>query len=236
MTLIKNQAIQTALTGDWNSAITLNQQLLKEDPNDIETLNRLAFALNVLGRIKEAKQTYQKVLKIDHHNPIALKNLKRLSELPAKNEKTMSYVPLLKTDPMFIEESGKTKVIELINVAEPHVIRHLMTAELLELRIKRLKIFILDKKNHYIGMLPENIGKRLIKLIKAGSTYETYIKAIENHKVIIFMREVKKPSRFKNLPSFLSNDIVKTVSIKKHYHSKPDAEEAGDEASEDSEE
>lgn len=224
MTLLKNQAIQTALTGDWNTAIFLNQELLKENPEDIETLNRLAFAYIVIGKIKEAKQTYQKVLKIDYNNPIALKGLKKINGV-AKDDHSISHAPLLKTNIMFIEENGKTKVIELVNVAEPHIIAHLMTAEMLELRIKRLKVFVLDTNNHYVGMVPENIGKRLIKLMRAGSIYETCVKAIEDHKVTVFIKELKKPSRFKNQPSFLPSDMSKHFSLRKNHAYKSDTED-----------
>lgn len=228
MTLLKNQAIQTALTGDWSNAISLNQELLKENPHDVETLNRLAFAFMVIGKIKEAKQTYQKVLKLDNNNPIALRSLKKLSDVAWNDHALSSHPPLLKTDAMFIEENGKTKIIELTNVAEPHIIAHLMTAEIVELRIKRLKVFVLDANNHYIGMLPEDIGKRLIKLIKAGSIYETCIKAIEDHKVAVFIKEVKKPSRFKNQPSFLPNDLIKHATFKRSHAPKPDLDESSD--------
>ncbi|MBI3366867.1 hypothetical protein HY041_04550, partial [Candidatus Roizmanbacteria bacterium] len=45
MTPSKNQAIQTALLGDWQNATVINKALLNSNPNDIEALNRLAFAL-----------------------------------------------------------------------------------------------------------------------------------------------------------------------------------------------
>ena len=34
MTPLKAQAIQTALTGDWETAINLNQNILQEEPED----------------------------------------------------------------------------------------------------------------------------------------------------------------------------------------------------------
>ena len=77
---LKTQAVQTALQGDWQAAVILNQMLLEEDPHDIDSLNRLAFAKTSLGEIKEAKSIYQQVLTIDANNPIALKNLARLSD------------------------------------------------------------------------------------------------------------------------------------------------------------
>ena len=201
--IIKNQAIQTALMGDWDQAVTLNQELLKENPEDIDTLNRLAFAFSVLGKVKNARETYQRVLNIDNQNPIAVKGLKRLVGSSEKNNLNILKGPLLGlTDTMFIEESGKTKIVELVNIATPKTITSLIIGEALILRVKRLKIFVLDQKNEYVGVLPDDIGRRLIKFIKGGNNYEAYIKSLEEHRVIIFIKETKRSTRFKNQPSF----------------------------------
>ena len=202
---LKTHAIQTALLGDWKSAINLNRELLKDDPNDIETLNRLAFAFTIMGKIKDAKSTYKKVLDLDTHNPIATKNLKRLNDKPVSKNK--SDHSLVTNDPrkvanMFIEESGKTKVIDLVNIADPKMISILRTGESLFLSVKRLRVFVLDVQNKYIGVLPDDIGKRLIKFLKGGNHYEAYVKAVENHRVTIFIKETKRAARFKNQPSF----------------------------------
>jgi Flp pilus assembly protein TadD len=77
MLTLKTQAIQTALIGDWQRAIDLNQLILQEDPDDIDTLNRLAFAFLSLGNPNDAKTLYEKVLTLDMQNPIATRNLKR---------------------------------------------------------------------------------------------------------------------------------------------------------------
>src|SRR6266480_340873 len=130
MTPIKSQAIQTALVGDWNNAITLNQQILEAEPNDIDTLNRLAFAFLSLGQAKDAKSLYEKVLSLDMKNPIAIRNLKRLSDTKIKKVN-------ISLNNLFIEEPGKTKVIELLNVADKKVISYLRSGEMIDLRIKR---------------------------------------------------------------------------------------------------
>lgn len=217
MTTTKNQAIQKALTGDWNSAIQLNIEALKEEPKDIETLNRLAFAYAITGKIKDAKTTYQKVISIDRLNPIALKNLKRLNADKASNfssnQTLFSTRPL---DTLFLEENGKTKIIDLVNIAEPKIIAHLITGEIVELRIKRLKIFVLDGKGKYIGVLPDNISKRLIKFVKGGNIYEAYIKSCDKSRVSIFIREIKRMVKFKNQPSFVVADKTFFVLSKTH--------------------
>ncbi len=220
MTPLKTQAIQKAFEGNWNAAVLINQELLKTDPNDIETLNRLGLALSLCGKIKQAKATYQKVLNLDNQNPIAIKNVKRLGTLTSKKRAIESAPSLVKNvSSMFLEESGKTKIVELINVAEPKVISLLMTGEELILQIKRLKIFALDTKKHYIGVLPDDIGKRLIKFIKGGNVYDAYIKAVGNHRVIIFIREAKKASKFKNQSSFISADKSK-ITLKNKTNNK----------------
>lgn len=206
MTPLKDQAIQTALNGDWEQAIVLNLELLKENSQDIEALNRLAFAYNILGKTKEAKQTYQKVLTLDKQNLIAMKNLKRLGVLSSPSN---GHMPTLKSHGVttFLEESGKTKVVDLVNIAESKVIMHLIAGEVVQLRIKRSKIFILDAKNQYIGMLPDNIGTRLIRFMSTGNQYEAYIKSIEgNHKASIFIRETKRATSLRNVPSFLTTE------------------------------
>lgn len=210
MTQLKTQAIQTALLGDWNNAIALNQSLLDENPDDIDTLNRLAFAYSSIGNTKEAKNLYQKVLNLDNQNPIALRNLKRLSG-SVGNGKSVTFVPSHVSN-LFIEEPGKTKVIELLNVADKKVIAPLRSGETLQLVIKRMKIFVLDQDKQFIGMLPDDIGRRLIRFMSSGNQYEAYIKSVDNNKVTIFARETKRTTKFKNQPSFLPTERVKLFS------------------------
>ncbi|HEX8931584.1 MAG TPA: tetratricopeptide repeat protein [Patescibacteria group bacterium] len=202
MTNLKSQAIQTALVGDWINAVDLNQQLLAEEPNDIDTLNRLAFAFLSLGKPKDAKALYEKVLSLDMKNPIAIRNLKRLND--GKSTKTN-----ITLNNIFIEEPGKTKVIELLNVADKKVITHLRSGETIELKIKRNKIFVIDSENQYIGMLPDDICQRLIKFMEAGNQYEAFVRTIENNRVCIFVRETKRIKKFHDQPSFVSTEKTK---------------------------
>jgi len=203
----KNLAIQTALSGDWQNATSINKALLNDDPNDIEALNRLAFAFTILGKIKQAKTTYKKVLGLDSLNPIAIRNLKRLADAKTLGKSVKKPSSVTFVHKTFLEETGKTKIIELINLAPPRITANLRIGQPLNTCIKRLKIFIQDMEKQYIGVLPDDIGKRLIKFIKGGNKYETYVRSASNHSVVIFIKEVKRATRFNNQPSFLqSND------------------------------
>ncbi len=202
MSNIKNQAIQTALTGDWTNAISLNKQILDEDPDDIDTLNRIAFAYMSLGSLKNAKKFYERVLSLDLENPIAIRNLKRLKETNGKP------IPAMLSN-IFIEETGKTKIIDLINVADKKIISNLNSGEEIHVRIKRNKIFALDSEEQYIGMLPDDIAQRLIKFMTGGNEYVAYIRNVGNKKISIFIKETKKTKRFESQPSFISAEKPK---------------------------
>lgn len=198
MTLLKNQAIQTALQGDWENAIALNKNLIHEDPQDIDALNRLALAFTITGKLKEAKTTYNKVLKLDPLNSIALRNLKKIKEkkISFDNERTNTLI-----NNKFLEEPGKTKVVDLVNIAQPKIVESLRIGQSLEISVRRFKIFFSEGKQ-YIGVLPDDIARRLIKFIKNGCIYDAYVKSANGHKVTVFIKEVKKTTRFKDQPSF----------------------------------
>lgn len=209
MVSLKSQAIQTALEGDWEAAITLNEQVLSEEPNDIDTLNRIAFAYLSLGQPKNAKNYYERVLSLDMKNPIAIRNLKRLTDTKTKK----IQIPL---NNLFIEEPGKTKVIDLLNIADKKIITLLRSGELLLLRIKRNKIFVLNDENQYIGMLPDDICQRLIKFMNAGNQYESYVRNVSSSKICVFVRETKRIKRFRDQPSFVSTEKAKLELDKSH--------------------
>lgn len=213
--ILKNQAIQKAIEGDFEKAIELNQQILKEEPKDIETLNRLAFAQSIIGKARAAKQTYQKVLEIDGQNPIALKNMRKLKTSDSDSSK--NHAMPRRSESMFLEESGKTKMIDLINTADAKITSKLTTGEMLSLRVKRLKIFVLDYRNTYLGMLPDDIGKRLIKFINGGNAYEAYVRTTDKNKLTIFIRETKRSGKFKDLPSFSLGEKIKASFPSKSY-------------------
>ena len=197
MISLQNQAINTALTGDWKEAVVLNKNLVKDNPQDVDALSRLAFAFSILGKAKEARLTYQKVLKLDPLNSIALRNIKRIPT-SSLNGDNGTY----KLSNIFLEEPGKTKIVELLNIAPSEVINNLQTGQMLTLAVKRLKIFVLVGKQ-YVGMLPDDIGKRLIKFMEGGNDYETYIKSANGKVIIIFIKETKRVVKFKDQPSFV---------------------------------
>lgn len=222
---LKQQAINTSLDGNWQEAARINIEILKDDPKDTEALNRLAFALTALGNIKEAKETYERVLEIDSLNPIALRGMKRLNT-PGDHS---AGIPGKLVSNMFLEESGKTKIVTLLNTAPVKILRNLQIGQPMMLCKKRNKIFVQDEEKNYIGVLPDDLGGRLIKFLDGGNTYEAYIKASNDHGVTIFMKETKRATKFKNQPSFLFGDkthlAINKSAVKKAQEVEPDEED-----------
>lgn len=203
-------AIKAALINDWQEAIRTNLVILKDDPKDIGALNRLAHAYKESGNLEEARQTYRRVLKIDRFNLIAQKNLKFLEVLPKfskKQEKacrnnevvlgSRSFQPK-----MFLEEPGKTKVVNLVNLAPTDVLLTLSCGTQINPLIKRRTIIFVDTSGVYLGALPDDLSAKLIKRIGGGNRYEALIKTVAKNSLSIFIREVYCAPRFKNQPTF----------------------------------
>ena len=58
---LARKAISLAMEGLWKAAVTANQLILEDFPEDLGANNRLGKALSELGRNNEAKQAFQRV-------------------------------------------------------------------------------------------------------------------------------------------------------------------------------
>jgi tetratricopeptide (TPR) repeat protein len=196
-------AISAALNGNWQEALKLNQEILKENPEDVEALTRLARAYSELGNIKEAKSTAEKVLLIDPYNTIAQKCLKKWKKIKSKSGHTNFS---LKAD-LFIEEPGKTKIVPLVYVSNPKTVAKLDTGDEIKLNLRGHRINVTTIEGEYLGRLPDDINSRLKRLMELGNIYQAFIKSIDNNEVKIFIKEVKKSRKAEKIPSFTLEKI-----------------------------
>lgn len=206
MASLKDQAIQLALDNKWQDACDINLQILEDNPDDIDTLNRLTFSYIKLSQLENAKKTCNRVLEIDKTNPIAQKNLHKIEGMNFNNDNDANQgnMSTYGVNNLYIEEAGKTKTIELKNIADKKTLSRLQAGEIVNLTVKRSKIFIQTLENQYIGMLPDSVGMRLVELIKGGNEYQASIKSLNDKNISVFIREIKRSAQFKNQPSFIS--------------------------------
>lgn len=211
-------AISAALCQDWQKAIQTNQSILKENKDDINSMNRLAHAFAQSGKLKEAKNLYKKILTIDRYNIIAQKNLDKLNSLPKiKNSKvsigrnisaTFAFLPSL-----FIEEPGKTKTVSLINTAPVSILSHLNPGDPIFFYTKKHTIDIRTVNKVYLGALPDDFAFKLLRFLKAGYKYSIYVKSTTKNSINVFIRETKRAKRYKSQPSFLSTSVSQVKSM-----------------------
>lgn len=197
-----SDAIRAALNSDWKEAIRINTLLLKKDTYTLDALSRLAFAYMKTGQLLLAKNTYQKVLKLDQYNHIALKNLQKLSSLKKKHiekEHGTGMSPM-----MFLEEPGKTKIVECIHLAPVTVLSTLSAGQEMLLKPKNHCVEIRTPANTYVAALPDDLSFKLIKLIAAGNTYHVLIKSVDKKTLKVMLREIVRGKRFEHQPTFIA--------------------------------
>lgn len=221
---LSEQAINAALSSNWELALKLNKQILKVDPQNVDALNRLARTYLELGKCNLAKKYYSEVVKIDSYNPIALKNLKMIKSFKSNAQNTTlvnknglsvkdGNLPNYKLSPsLFLQEPGKTKTVNLLKVAEPQKLSQAFCGMQVEMAIKNRRITIVDANGNYLGVLPDDVSHHLTRLFKGGNKYELFIKSIRVNSLSVIIKETFRSKKFKNQPSFLefSNSSVST--------------------------
>jgi hypothetical protein len=195
---LRVQAIAAAKNSDWQSAVDTNLQIIQEDPKDVNALNRLGLAYLQLGNTKQAKETFKKTLEIDKTNNIAKKQLDRISS------KQSAVTPSF-TREYFIEEPGKTKIVELHRLAGKQVVDKLSSGENCKLVLKKRFISVETDQGVYIGALPEDLSFRLSKLISSANTYSCRVHSTSNNQCSVFLKELTRSKRNQDIHSFPVN-------------------------------
>lgn len=194
------QAIDQALTGRWKEAVATNLQILKKEPGDIETLNRLARAYLETGQKAKAGRVYAQVLRLDRFNTIAAKNLAALKSLRVGRRPSSGRSP--PSLPLFLEEPGVTKTVSLVRLGDPKLVMALRPADPVKLRAHQHNVSIITAAQQYLGRLPDDLAMRLRTLIAAGNTYAAWIRSVEPDAVKVFIKETSRAGKFRHTPSF----------------------------------
>lgn len=226
------KAIDAALDSRWEEALKINKKIIKLDPKNIDALNRQAKAYMELGKSVLAKKFYSEVIKIDPYNPIAIKNLKIMKSFKSNNQLPSINCHNGKLSPsLFLQEPGKTKMVNLLKVAEPQKLSQAFCGMKVLMTVKNHKITIVDANGDYLGVLPDDISHHLLRLYKGGNKYDLFIKSIRVNSLSVIIKETFRSKKFKNQPSFLEYSDSSVAS-----NLMPTLDRSEDENPEDSEE
>lgn len=195
---LAQKSVSAALCGDWKEAISLNKEILAQDPQNIDALNRLARAYSEIGNIKKAKALSQKVLKIDPFNTIAAKSVRKWKQLKPGEAASGS----LSGAEAFLEEPGKTKIVPLLYLGGASILSKLDAGSEVKLTPSSHRVSVVTQEGKYIGRLPDDLSARLRKLIKMGNVYQILVKSIAPNDVKVFIREIERNSKFSDVASF----------------------------------
>jgi hypothetical protein len=205
-------AINAALECRWDDALKLNRQIIKEQPENVDALNRLARVYLEKGSFSLSKKYYTLALKYDPYNPIASKNLKIIQAFKKdvdksadgeQNGKIPSIGRARISPDLFLHEPGKTKIISLLKVAEPQRLSQTYCGMPVNMVIKNRGVTVLDNEDRYLGVLPDDVSHLIIKLIKGGNKYAAFVKSVKVNGLALLIRETFRANKFRNQPSFL---------------------------------
>jgi tetratricopeptide (TPR) repeat protein len=196
---LAQRAVDLALEGNWKEAIEVNDEILRQTPDDIDALNRKARALAELGDIAKARKVAEEVIKLDPINSIAIKCLekwKKMTKVRKENDKSISVVDA------FLEESGKTKLVKLIHTGDESVFANLDPGEEVKLVPFAHRVSAMTMDGTYLGRLPDDLANRLKTLIKEGNKYQVLVKSVGNRDLVVFIREIERGKKVKDINSF----------------------------------
>jgi len=189
---LAQKAILAALKGEWEDAVKYNRSALKDCPDDVQTLNRLAKAYRELGKVKQARYFCRKVIRIDPIDSIALRNLENWENIKA-SKRTPSCASGAAN---FIEEPGKTKLVSLLYLGDPGLISKLSAGEELILSPHSHRVSVTTKDYKYVGRLPDDLSARLRQYVKLGNSYRVIVKSVDQHNIVVFITALKKTPGF----------------------------------------
>ncbi len=202
------QAIQFAMQSRWDDAITANRAIIASFPREADAYNRLGKALSETGKIKEAREAYQKALEIEPSNAIARKNLERLASARAKAEPDKAQQV---DTSLFIEEMGKTGVSTL----RPRNLKMLATlsaGDEVALKPAGSLLAVETMAGEYISDIEPKLALRLSKLITGGNKYAAAVASVGADSVRVIIKETfQHPSQVGRLsfPAGKAGDVIR---------------------------
>jgi hypothetical protein len=194
-------AVQLAIAGKWDEAVKLNRFIIDNFGADEESQNRLGKALSELGKLKEAKASYEVALKLNPMNSIAKKNAARINAL--LHQKEGLKVGGTRVDlNLFVEEMGKTVITNVDAPTNADICSKVAAGDVAELRIEGDGIVAETSRGVRLGLLEAKLARRLIKFMRGGNRYQAGVTSCEANTVRLIVRETYQDPHFAGKPSF----------------------------------
>ncbi len=203
---LAEEAINLAMSGQWQAAVEVNTRLVEEFTPDVEAWNRLGKAYAQLGRIADARAAYESALKIDRTNTIALRNQQRLAAIK-EEAVAASNDDGLRADPaFFIEETGKTVATAIFSDASKQTLALVAAGDMLGMKREGDVMTVTTRAGDHLGALDGRLSARLIELQDGGNEYAVAAVAVSPAKreLRVLVRELRQSAQMAGRVSFPS--------------------------------
>ncbi len=198
-------ARKAAFEGEWEEAVTLNQQIIDRFQKDADAYNRLGRAYISQGSLDDAKEAYSKALRADPANLIARRNLQRLEILRGQGGRQFADVtrpgPMPRTS-AFLEEVGKTWVDELVNPGDLPVLADVSSGEELQLAEEDGRLVVRRGSGARLGEIEPKTAKRVLDLMASGNRYEIFALGLSGQTLRTILREIFRDPSVATVVSF----------------------------------
>jgi hypothetical protein len=136
-------------------------------------------------------------------NTIAQKNLARLNKLVEEEAAGAAELTPTPVDPsLFIEETGKTTVTQLADLAASDILARITAGDPVALEVHGNVVRGMGPGGELLDKLEPKIGKRVINLIKLGNDYTAAVTSVDEQAVRIIIREAHRAPSMGDRPSF----------------------------------
>ena len=211
-------AAELAMQGKWDEAVEVNREIVSDHPDNVDALNRLGKSFLETGLIQDAFDTFRNALELSPNNPIATKNLYKLTEKYSTKTTKIQKIKTVSWPKSANEEYGKVALVDLVNQPNKGALEAVEDGEEIQLDsiVKAISI-----NGSRIGQVEPKLGARVSKLIKAGNKYKAFIRKIDGNRVKLLIREVyQHPSQIRvvSFPNIASqnnreNQLYETVQL-----------------------
>ena len=199
-TQLVEDALNSALGGEWQDALDTNQAILERFGVDEETHNRTGKALTELGRLDEALAQYRATLELNPLNGIAIKQTNRIEELmrqSAELPKAQSAVDVN----LFVEETGKTALAH-VTLESGFDAALLAPGDQVELTPLKDTLAVKLSDGSIAGHVEAKLARRVLKFIAGGNQYTAAVATADGNGVRVIIKETYQAPEFAGVPSF----------------------------------
>ncbi|MDE0823020.1 MAG: tetratricopeptide repeat protein [Dehalococcoidia bacterium] len=228
---LSHEAVNLAVTGEWERATEVNKAILELFPTDVEAMNRLVKALIEMGSYVDAQAALNQVCEVAPYNSIAKKNRVRLDRLtanpelanPESSKQARKTVGASQTLPSqtFIQESGKSATTVIRNSNGKRTTAHLAPSDPVALSREKNTVMVKTLDGQQLGQLEPKMGNRLARLMDGGNKYSAVVVSVSDDGVSIMIRETFKHSSLQNMGSFPSQSASNSNGASRMLNNKP---------------